>query len=139
MKKKFISILLFIALMFGVLIQKSLLEPHRGQAMGMPFLTSGLIFLVLIVIYLISFFSYRFIAGFVHIYFAIIAQLLLVGFTIHRYIFYQNLLAGNIPINEWDSDYFPPIDVNYCIIVFFSFVILGFCFWVLKFKKKLKY
>lgn len=135
MKKNLITTLLFIALIFGVLVQKSLLEPHRGQAMGMPFLTSYIVFFVLILVYAIAFFCYRFIKGFLPIYFAMVAQVLLVGFTIHQYIFSQNLLAGNIPKDDWDSDYFPPIDLNFYIIAFFSFVILGFCFWVLKIKK----
>ena len=135
MKKNLITTLLFITLIAGVLIQKSLLEPHRGQAMGMPFITSYIVFFVLMVVYAISFFCHRFVSGFVPIYFAIAAQLLLMGFTIHQFIFYQNLQAGNIPIDDWDSDYFPPIDLNFYIIAFFSFGILGFCFWVLKIKK----
>ncbi|AZA99009.1 hypothetical protein EG359_05045 [Chryseobacterium joostei] len=103
--------------------------------MGKLFIRSFVVFFVLILVYAFAFFCYRFIKGFLPIYFAILTQVLLVSFTIHQYIIYQNLLPGNIPIDDWDSDYFPPIDLNFYIIVFFSFAIFGFCFWVLKFKK----
>lgn len=112
----------------GALLQISLLKPYRRQAMAMPEIKSYIIVLFLALIYLGSFFCQKYIKSFIPIYFAIALQLLLIGYTIHIYIFCWNLEEGNISKDDFDSDYFPPIDINYYIIAFFSIVIIGFGF-----------
>lgn len=132
MKKTLLTILIFSFFVIGALIQKSLLEPVRGQAMAMPFIKSFVIIFILISIYSISIFCHKQLSGILHIYFVITVQIILIGYTIYKYIFYWNLIEGNIPKDERDSDYFPPTSFNYYIIAFFSIAIIGFYFRILK-------
>ncbi|NRS90371.1 glucan phosphoethanolaminetransferase (alkaline phosphatase superfamily) [Flavobacterium sp. 7E] len=138
MKKALLTILIFSIFVIGALIQKSLLEPVRGQAMAMPFITSFATTFILISIYSISIFCHKQLSTILHIYFVISVQLILIGYTIYKYIFYWNLMEGNIPKDEWDSDYFPPTYLNYYIIAFFSIAIIGLCFRTLKIRANKK-
>lgn len=104
--------------------------------MAMPFITSAIITLILILIYAVAFCCHRFIKDIYCTYFAVFIQFLLIIYTVYKYIFYDALTKGNIPIDEWDSDYFPPNSLNYFIIIFISLFIFGLSFKIISQNKK---
>lgn len=139
MPRILLSVLYIIVAVFSCYLQIVLLAPHRGQAMGMPFIISGAIAIMLIIAFTVVAVSDSFIKKTWLRIVAVLLQTSVVIYTIYKAKYYYNFIH-NWSKDEFEdmSDYYPPGNENFWIIGIFSFLIIGyFTYKLLKSKREL--
>lgn len=139
MQRILLYTLYIVVTVFSCLLQIVLLAPHRGQAMGMPFIISGSIAIILIIALLIIIISDSFIKRIWLRILTVILQTLIIIYTIYKAIYYYNF-THNWSKDEFEAmnDHYPPGNENFWIIGIFSLLTVGyFIYHLLKSKKQI--
>lgn len=114
-----------------------MLEPNRGQAMGMPFIITGIFAIIFFTIYIILIVCDRFLKKKWSKYLAIITQAGVIGYTIYMYLYYYDFR------HNWDKEkheamdgLFPPGEENYWVIGLFSLSLFIYFIYTLRKDRK---